>query len=123
MPALCHEFDKLRGLNAEKSLLGLEWLHAQPALYGNYMTSDGACIMFTPASPKKTIACVKAFGLMPRAVPKVLFYTFKGVFTGQGAFVSSLSLWTACVCAASLFALINHTSVVVYVCRMGSSMA
>jgi crotonobetainyl-CoA:carnitine CoA-transferase CaiB-like acyl-CoA transferase len=89
MPPLCHEFEKLRGLTAEKSLMGLDWLHAQPALYGNYMTSDGACIMFTPASPAKTIACVKAFGLMPRAVPKVLFHTFKGILTGQGAFVST----------------------------------
>lgn len=89
MPALCESFAKVRGLDQPKALVGVDWLHSQAALYGSYMTSDGACIMFTPASPAKTIAAVKAFGLMGKAVPKVLFHTFKGIATGQGGFVSS----------------------------------
>ena len=98
MPPLCYEFGKLRGLerpearfsidfrlifdcfptgfrlisvDCQQALVGVEWLHAQPALYGNYITRDGACILFSPASPAKTIAAVKAFGLMGKAVPKV----------------------------------------------------
>jgi len=52
--------------------------------------------MFTPASPAKTIASVKAFGLMGKAVPKVLYHTFKGIAKGDGAFnglVDGLASW------------------------------